>query len=173
LQSLKGRKIKLKDFDKENLLTDIDKNLPTLLAQIIPSEFNAPWNTPKSKLIVAVFRPITGDGKLISKVLKTLAKGYREHRDVSIQWFDTDKYPMLVPIWEEEYGIDLRQPVIGVANPAQIKGFSWFNLTSLETPLCHDSLVTHVQTWVDEVLHLSYGDEEKEQSEEEEDEEEN
>ena len=41
-------------------------------------------------------------------------------------------------------------------------------MSSIERPLCQDSLTSHIQSWIDEVLHINYGGKEEEDEEEEE-----
>ena len=43
LQSLKGRKIKIKNFEEEDLRKTVQKSLQSPLTRVDPIEFNAPW----------------------------------------------------------------------------------------------------------------------------------
>ncbi|KAF5901902.1 calsequestrin-1-like isoform X2, partial [Clarias magur] len=106
-----------KPYTEPELVDFIEEHERPTLRKLEPHSMYETWEDDiNGQHIVAFAEESDPDGFEFLEILKEVARENTENPELSIIWIDPDDFPLLVPYWENTFGIDLSSPQIGVVD---------------------------------------------------------
>ncbi|CAG5110220.1 Oidioi.mRNA.OKI2018_I69.chr2.g4645.t1.cds [Oikopleura dioica] len=86
------------------------------------------------------------EGYEFSQNLKAAAQIHTDNEELSIVWIDPDEFPLMHEYWERTFGIDLKEPQIGIVNVTDADSV-WMEMRNTRCPT-----VEELDKWIVDVL---------------------
>ncbi|TSY83958.1 Calsequestrin-1 [Bagarius yarrelli] len=100
-------------YSEEEIVEFIEEHERPTLRKLEPHSMYETWEDDiNGQHIVAFAEESDPDGFEFLEILKEVARENTENPELSIIWIDPDDFPLLVPYWENTFGIDLSSPQI-------------------------------------------------------------
>ncbi|KAI5622253.1 calsequestrin-1 isoform X1 [Silurus asotus] len=106
-----------KPYTEIELIDFIENHKRPTLRKLEPHSMYETWEDDiNGQHIVAFAEESDPDGFEFLEILKEVARENNENPNLSIIWINPDDFPLLVPYWENTFGIDLSFPQFGVVD---------------------------------------------------------
>ncbi|CBY13690.1 unnamed protein product, partial [Oikopleura dioica] len=86
------------------------------------------------------------EGYEFTQNLKAAAQIHTDNEELSIVWIDPDEFPLMHEYWERTFGIDLKEPQIGIVNVTDADSV-WMEMRNTRCPT-----VEELDKWIVDVL---------------------
>lgn len=137
-----------KPYMEEDIIRYIEEHdRPTLRKLEAHSMYEIWEDDIDGQHIVAFAEESDPDGYEFLEILKEVAQENTDNPDLSIIWIDPDDFPLMVPYWENTFGIDLSSPQIGVVDVEDADSV-WLEMDDEEDMPTADEL----DTWIEDVM---------------------
>uniref|UniRef100_H3CR66 Calsequestrin n=1 Tax=Tetraodon nigroviridis TaxID=99883 RepID=H3CR66_TETNG len=136
-----------KPYTEEELVQFIEDNDRPTLRKLQPHNMYEIWEDDiDGEHIIAFAEESDPDGFEFLDILKQVAEDNTDNPNLSIVWIDPDDFPLLLPHWENTFGIDLSSPQIGVVK-ADDADSVWMKIDDDDLPSANE-----LEDWIEDVL---------------------